>query len=363
MIEDCVDPVDGKHYLTSFVKLKSGWGLGLALSKETILSEIRPAVWRTTILVSLIILIVGAIGVFFAQWIGRRWIGTEKALMKQTHNLSERVKELDGLYNISKLIETPGISLEEIFQGIVEIIPHSYQYPEITCSRIVMTDKEYRTKNFKETGWKLSSGIFVTGDQIGTLEVFYLEERPEFYEGPFLKEERNLIDEIADRLRAIIERKQVTEALEKSESRFREMFEQSPFGIALIGSLTGHIYELNPKFAEIAGRTVEELINVDWMSITHPDDVQKDLDNMDLLNAGKITGYNLDKRYIRPDGSHVWINMTIAPVAVEDKTHPRHLCMIDDVTAQKEAAEERNQLQDKLQRSQKMEAMGLMAGG
>ena len=68
MIEDCVDPVDGKHYLTSLVKLKSGWGLGLALNRETILSEIRPAVWRITILVSFIILSVGTIGVFFAQW-------------------------------------------------------------------------------------------------------------------------------------------------------------------------------------------------------------------------------------------------------------------------------------------------------
>ena len=99
------------------------------------------------------------------------------------------------------------------------------------------------------------------------------------------------------------------------------------------------------------------------MSITHPDDVQEDLDNMALLNAGKTKGFNMDKRYIRPNGSHVWVNMTIAPVTVDDKTHPRHLCMIEDIAAQKKAAEERKQLQDKLQRAQKMEAMGLMAGG
>jgi len=163
--------------------------------------------------------------------------------------------------------------------------------------------------------------------------------------------------------REITERKKAVEALTKSERRFREIFEQSPFGIALIGSLTGHIYELNPKFAEIAGRTVEEMINTDWMSITHPNDVQEDLDNMALLNAGKINGFNMDKRYIRPDGSHVWINMTIAPVAVEDKAHPRHLCMIDDITEQKEAAEERKQLQAQLQQAQKMEAIATLAGG
>ena len=164
-------------------------------------------------------------------------------------------------------------------------------------------------------------------------------------------------------MREIEDRKQAEEALGKSQNRFREIFKQSPFGIALIGSQTGHIYELNPKFAEIAGRTIEEMKGIDWMSITHPDDVQEDLDNMALLNAGKTKGLNMDKRYIRPDGSHVWVNMTIAPVTADDKTHPRHLCMIEDIAAQKKAAEERKQLQDKLQRAQKMEAMGLMAGG
>jgi PAS domain S-box-containing protein len=221
MIKDCVDPVDGKHYLTSFVRLKSGWGLGLALSRETILSEIRPVVWRITILVSFLILIVGATGVFFAQWIGRRWIGTEKSLIKQTHDLGERIKELNGLYNISRVIEKPGISLEEILQEIVVMVPHSYQHSEITCSRIVMKDKQYKTKNFKETEWKQSSEFFVTDSQTGTLEVFYLEEKPEIHEGPFLKEERIFIDEIADRLRMIIARKQVGQALRKSEKNLK----------------------------------------------------------------------------------------------------------------------------------------------
>jgi len=163
--------------------------------------------------------------------------------------------------------------------------------------------------------------------------------------------------------REIDERKQAVEALTKSEDRFRTIFEQSPFGIALIDSLTGDIYEVNPRFAEIAGRTLEEMIKIDWMSITHPDDVQEDLDNMTLLNAGGITGFNMDKRYIHPDGSHIWINMTIAPVKAKDKTHPRHLCMIEDITASRKTAEEKERLEAQLQQSQKMEAIGTLAGG
>ena len=140
-------------------------------------------------------------------------------------------------------------------------------------------------------------------------------------------------------LRDITERKRTEEVLRRSEERFKTIFDQAPMGIALINSLTGHICAVNARFAHIAGRTVEEMTRIDWMSITHPDDVQKDLDNMALLNAGKITGFQMEKRYLLPAGGVVWINMTIAPVTVEDKTHPCHLCMIEDITERKRVEE------------------------
>ena len=138
---------------------------------------------------------------------------------------------------------------------------------------------------------------------------------------------------------------------EISEKRFQSIFDESPIGIALIDSLTGHIHEVNPKFAEIAGRTLEEIKTIDLMSITHPDDVQKTLDNMALLNAGKITGFNMKKRYVHRNGSHVWIDMTIAPIRVEDKAHPLYLCMIEDITERKMAEEERDKLVAELQKA------------
>jgi PAS domain S-box-containing protein len=124
-------------------------------------------------------------------------------------------------------------------------------------------------------------------------------------------------------------------ALRESEVLFKKLFTEAPLGIALIDSLTGQIYEVNTKFAEIAGRTIAELAHIDWTSITHPDDSQKYLDNMALLNAGRIQGFQMEKRYLHPDGSSVWISMTVAPVNVENKAHPRHLCMIQDITKHK----------------------------
>ncbi len=122
-----------------------------------------------------------------------------------------------------------------------------------------------------------------------------------------------------------------------SESRFKKMFNEAPLGIALINSLTGHIYSMNSMFCKIAGRTSEQMKNIDWMSITHPDDVQKDLDNMALLNSGEISEFQLEKRYIRSNGSISWINLTVAPICVEEKADPLHLCMVEDINERKQA--------------------------
>ncbi len=87
--------------------------------------------------------------------------------------------------------------------------------------------------------------------------------------------------------RDITERKQAEVVLRTSEERFKTMFEQAPLGIALINSLTGHIYEVNPRFAKIAGRAMEEMTNIDWMQITHPEDVQADLDKYGSVECRK----------------------------------------------------------------------------
>jgi len=125
----------------------------------------------------------------------------------------------------------------------------------------------------------------------------------------------------------------------ESETRFRTMFTEAPLGVALSDSLTGHIYEVNRRFAEIAGRSVAEMRTLDWMSITHPDDLQEDLDNMARLNAGEIPGFKMNKRYRRPDGSDVWISMAIAKVTQSDGGHPQHLCMIEDITERRRVEE------------------------
>ncbi len=125
--------------------------------------------------------------------------------------------------------------------------------------------------------------------------------------------------------------------LQNSETRFRTMFEKAPLGIGLTNSITGAISEMNPRYEEIVGRNENELKHSNWMSITHPDDIQADLHNMALMNAGEIQGFKMEKRYIKPDGAIVWVDVAITPIITDDKNNPYHLCMLEDITDKRQA--------------------------
>jgi signal transduction histidine kinase len=140
----------------------------------------------------------------------------QEALVGLTHSLRKRVEELNCLYGISRLRENRGLSLEEILKGTVALIPPAWQHSEIACARIVLEGREFTTDNFRETAWKQVSDIIVHSERIGVVEVFYLEEKQQSDEGPFMKEERRLIDSIAERLGRITERKRAEEMLQKA---------------------------------------------------------------------------------------------------------------------------------------------------
>ncbi|SEH05438.1 PAS domain S-box protein [Candidatus Venteria ishoeyi] len=109
------------------------------------------------------------------------------------HNLGERVKELNCLYGMTRIVERPGITLEGIIEETVSLIPSSWQYPGITCAKIRLKNKEYKTDNFLETKWTQSASILHNKKIIGEVGIWYLEEKPESDEGPFLKRRKRPI--------------------------------------------------------------------------------------------------------------------------------------------------------------------------
>jgi DNA-binding CsgD family transcriptional regulator len=120
--------------------------------------------------------------------------------------LRERIKELNCLYGVSQLAERHLYSLDELLQELVNFLPYSWQYPEITCARILFKGKTYTSDGFKVTNWRQSSRLYMYHEAVGECDIFYLKECPPADEGPFLKEERALLDAVAEQIGTIATR-------------------------------------------------------------------------------------------------------------------------------------------------------------
>ena len=123
-----------------------------------------------------------------------------KPLNNLVDELKERAKELNCLYEVQETLTQPGINQDESFRRIINVIPPGWQHPEICVAQIKLGAKIYKSENFKITPWSQRSDIIVQDQIIGQISVNYLEEKPEVDEGPFLLEERRLINTIADQL-------------------------------------------------------------------------------------------------------------------------------------------------------------------
>jgi two-component system NtrC family sensor kinase len=163
--------------------------------------------------------------------------------------LRERIKELTCLYDIAQIASQPNKSLEYILQGIVKVLPSAWQYPEATLAQLVLDGVSYTTSDFPANCQKQSTDIFVNGKPRGFIEIGYVEQKPELDEGPFLKEERSLLNEIARQTAFIIERKQAEEDKLKLHDQLRHADR-----LATIGMLAaGVAHELNEPLGNILG--------------------------------------------------------------------------------------------------------------
>ena len=125
---------------------------------------------------------------------------------KVKNALRERIKELNCLYGISQLAERYLHSLDDLLQELVKYLPHSWQYSEVTCARILFKGKTYTSDRFEVTSWRQSARIYMYHEPVGEVGIFYLEECPPADEGPFLKEERALLDTVAEQIGTIATR-------------------------------------------------------------------------------------------------------------------------------------------------------------
>lgn len=141
------------------------------------------------------------------------------------------------------------------------------------------------------------------------------------------------------RLKALGDKEAMDKAL------YHSVFEQAPAGIAIVNDkiFVSHsefgTANMNPMFEKILGRTSRELANINWMDITHPDDLAADLEKFEQFKSGEIDGYSMQKRFLKPDGTYVWTNMKITHFLDNLRDNPMHLCLLYDISAEKEVEE------------------------
>jgi len=126
------------------------------------------------------------------------------------------------------------------------------------------------------------------------------------------------------------------------EEFYSNVFKQAPVGIAIMNDKNHTInaefedININPTYAKIMGRTKDELQNITWTEITHPEDLDADMVYYQQFMNGEIDQYSMEKRFINPDGSNIWVNMLIAPFSTSGEKSDNHLCIITDITKRKE---------------------------
>lgn len=185
------------------------------------------------------------------------------------HDLGERIKELTVLHQMARLLQNEQQPIAALLREIAAILPPAWQYPEVAAARVMFSGAEYTTPNFFPTPWKLSADFTTAEGRHGGLEVVYLEEKPDAEEGPFLAEERKLINSLAEMLTSYLDRKEAEarvahvtrELVERNEELWRlqkEMGRVEP--LAALGRVTGMIaHELGTPLNTVLGHS--QLLN------------------------------------------------------------------------------------------------------
>jgi two-component system, cell cycle sensor histidine kinase and response regulator CckA len=129
------------------------------------------------------------------------------------------------------------------------------------------------------------------------------------------------------------------EAVKESEMQFRALSEQAAIGITKTEAVSGKYVFVNQHFADIVGYTREELLTMTFQSLTHPDDLAEDEDDVQRLLKGELHEYSIEKRYRRRNHTTIWVKLTVSPLGREGKQPEYLIGMIEDISARKRAEE------------------------
>ncbi len=248
-----------------------------------------------------------------------------------------RTKELDFLHSFSLLFrnDKEGYELEKILAETARLLPPVFQHPQLACACITFAERQYKTKGYRTTSWKISSTLKARGEQVGTIVVCYLEN-PDQDREPFLKEEKIMLDMVAEHLGQAIERNWL-------ERERKNTFEFSKDMIGYAG-FDGKIIEVNPACEKILGWKQEEFIGSSFFDYIHPEDLDATYKSTEKLADGE-SEEGFTNRYRCKDGSYRWLSWNSYP----ERQLQRSFFVARDITEAVKAEEELHKAHDQLE--------------
>ncbi|WGI16927.1 PAS domain S-box protein [Methanonatronarchaeum sp. AMET-Sl] len=252
--------------------------------------------------------------------------------IKTQKQLKERVKELNLLYRLSKLEEDVE-SLDEFLGNAVELLPPSFRYPGNAEAKIVYNDNEFLSSDYRDGDYYLRNDIFVSGEKKGFVEICYPSEQAWMKGDVFLDEEKQLFNEFTNRIGSILEKKKTKKQLERSEERYRRLFETAQDGMLIIDAETGEIKDANPYIQELLNYNKSDLVGKKLWELGREKDIEENKKRYQKL---------VDERYIRYEdlpleskyGDEVYVEFVSNTYSVGEKKVIQ--CNIRDITERKQ---------------------------
>ncbi|MFC1941622.1 ATP-binding protein [Chloroflexota bacterium] len=218
-------------------------------------------------------------------------------------------KELSCIHNITDAGSARDMPIHKHYEEIVNMLPRVWQFPEITCARIAINNSEFKTENYQRTKWQQSSDIKIYGARAGTVEVGYLEGKPEIDEGPFSREERLIIDTVAERLGILAEYRQAKEVL-------KAVSHNSPLGIYIIQD--NKLQYTNPQFQKFTECSEKELMDMELWSLVAAEDM--DVVKSSIVHSLKQKrAYPCEYRIISKTGQIKWVMQTVSAIQYQGR--------------------------------------------
>jgi PAS domain S-box-containing protein len=262
----------------------------------------------------------------------------ERENRRLLRDLAERVKELTALHAATRILQGEWKGTKAVLAQLVTIVPSAMQYPDDTVARIRLGESEAATPNFATASSILRTKFTTADGQTGSIEIGSTEGRSFEAEGPFLIEERDLIQTLGDMLRTAYDQRQAEMALRESEERFRQLTENIREVFWMSTPAVDKILYASPAYETVWGLTREGLYSdsQSFIDSIHPEDRQK---VVDFLAAEPQQGFQLEYRIIRPDGQVRWIWDRGFPIEDESGRVYRLAGIAEDITERKLAEE------------------------